>query len=87
MKEKTGSSAYKRKWARAMRQKLLLAGRRGKEEEGKKQPARRDVRMYDVSLLRKLDFSPLHARTTTGANRKQQKTVLSTDPGTPVMRD
>lgn len=60
---------------------------RGRVEEGKEQPAQRDVRMYDVSLLRKLDFSRLHARTTTGANRKQQKTVLSTDPGTPVMRD
>ncbi|KYN01561.1 hypothetical protein ALC62_07743 [Cyphomyrmex costatus] len=29
MKEKTGSTVYKRKWGRAMQQKLLLEGKEG----------------------------------------------------------
>ncbi|KYN08885.1 hypothetical protein ALC57_18851 [Trachymyrmex cornetzi] len=63
MKEKTGSTVYKRKWGRAMQQKLPLEGKEAADT------TRRDARMCDVSLLRKLDFSRLHARTTTSESQ------------------
>lgn len=77
MKEKTGSTVYKRKWTRASGSgdDATEVATRGERSNGvaRRDATRRDATRCtvccDASLLRKLDFSRLHARTTTGKSQ------------------
>lgn len=74
MKEKTGSAVYKRKWGRVEMghgsgDDAAEVATRG-ERSNRRDATRRDARICcDASLLRKLDFSRLHARTTTSKSQ------------------